>query len=411
MVTRKECEARDRDDELKGFRDQFLLPDEVIYLDGNSLGPLPKVAAKRIQHVLAQEWGEDLIRSWNAHGWIDLPQKVGNKIARLIGAGTDNVVCADSTSVNLFKLLAAALRIRPDRKVVLSDTANFPTDLYIAQGLIELLGGSRELRLVETASVESEINSDVAVVMLTQVDYRTGGLHDIARVTQLAHEAGALMLWDLSHSAGALPVDLLGHGVDLAVGCGYKYLNGGPGAPAYLYVAPHLQDDIRPPLSGWMGHDRPFDFDQEYRPASGIARNLCGTPAILSLSALDAALDVIGAADMNAIRKKSQDITGLFMDLINERCGVFGFDLLTPNVPEKRGSQVSMTHANSYPIMAALIENGVIGDFRSPNVMRFGFAPLFLRFVDVWDAVDRLHGIMSERAWDRDEFKVKAAVT
>ena len=411
MVTRQECEALDRDDELRGFRDQFLLPNDIIYLDGNSLGPLPKVAAERVQKVVGQEWGDDLIRSWNVHGWIDLPQKVGDKISRLIGAGTDNVVCADSTSVNLFKLLAAALRLRSDRKIILSDTANFPTDLYIAQGLTDLLGNGYELRLVDAASIESQISTDVAIVMLTQVDYRTGELHDMARITKAAHCAGALALWDLSHSAGAMPVDLLGNGVDLAVGCGYKYLNGGPGAPAYLYVAPELQDQVRPPLSGWMGHERPFDFDRAYRPASGVARNLCGTPAILSMSALDAALDVILAADMNASREKSQRLTGLFMDLIRERCGAFRFDLLTPAEPDARGSQVSMTHADGYPIMAALIDNGVIGDFRAPNVLRFGFAPLFLRFVEIWDAVDRLHAIMAGRVWDRDEYKLQAAVT
>ena len=411
MESRADVEALDRDDELAGFRDQFLLPDDVIYLDGNSLGPLSKSAAERTQRVLALEWGEDLITSWNQHGWIDLPQRVGNKIARLIGGGDGNVVCADSTSINLFKLLAAALRLKSDRKVILTDTGNFPTDLYVAQGLRDLLGADHQLRLVEPEAVADAIDTDVAVVMLTQVDYRTGRKHDMASITKAAHASGAVVLWDLSHSAGALPVDLLGDGVDLAVGCTYKYLNGGPGAPAYLFVSPGLQDQIKPPLSGWMGHDQPFDFDHEYRPAAGIARNLCGTPAILSMSALDAALDVILAADIAAIRAKSQRLTGLFMDLVDQRCGDYGFACLTPKDPDARGSQVSMRHPNGYPVMAALIDGGVIGDFRTPDVLRFGFAPLFLRYVDVWDAVDRLHTVMAEKRWDQTAYHAKAVVT
>jgi len=411
MLTRDDFQALDRDDALGALRDEFLLPDGVIYLDGNSLGPLPKMAAARIQKVLGQEWGEDLIKSWTLHGWIDLPGKVGDKIARFIGGGEGNVACADSTSVNLFKLLAAALQLQSERRVILTDTGNFPTDLYVAQGLGGLLGATHELRMVEPTEVEAAIDDAVAVVMLTQVDYRTGRKHDMAKITKAAHDAGALVLWDLSHSAGALPVDLLGDGVDLAVGCSYKYLNGGPGAPAYLFVAPALQDRIKPPLSGWMGHEQPFDFDREYRPAAGIMRNLCGTPAILAMSALDAALDVILAADIGAIRAKSQRMTGLFMELVEKRCDGFGFELLTPSDPDTRGSQVSMTHPHGYPVMAALIDHGVIGDFRTPDVLRFGFAPLFLRYVDVWDAVESLRMIMAEKRWDRAEFHVKAAVT
>lgn len=411
MLTREEFEALDRDDPLAALRGSFRLPDGVIYLDGNSLGPLTAPAAARMQQVLGQEWGEDLIKSWNLHGWIDLPGKIGDKIARLIGGGVGNVACADSTSVNLFKLLAAALRLRPDRRVILTDKGNFPTDLYVAQGLGALLGQGHQLRLVDPSDVEASIGDDIAVVMLTQVDYRTGRLHDMARITNAAHDVGALVLWDLSHSAGAVPIDLLGDGVDLAVGCSYKYLNGGPGAPAYLFVTPDLQDEVRPPLSGWMGHEQPFAFDRDYRPAPGIMRNLCGTPAILSMSVLDAALDVILAADIDAIRYKSQRLTGLFMELIGTRCGAFGFELLTPSNPDARGSQVSMTHPSGYPIMAALIDQGVIGDFRAPDVLRFGFAPLFLRYVDIWDAVDTLFTIMTEKRWDRDEFHAKATVT
>ena len=411
MLTRKDFEALDRDDPLRHVRDEFLLPEGAIYLDGNSLGPLPKAAVARLQQVIGQEWGEDLIKSWTLHGWIDLPSKVGDKIARLIGGGEGNVACADSTSVNLFKLLAAALPLRPNRRVILTDTGNFPTDLYVAQGLRDLLGAAHELRLVEPGAVEAAIDDDIAVVILTQVDYRTGRKHDMARITEAAHNAGALVLWDLSHSAGALPVDLLRDGVDLAVGCSYKYFNGGPGAPAYLFVAPALQDRIKPPISGWMGHEQPFEFDRDYRPARGVMRNLCGTPAILSMSALDAALDVILSSDLATLRAKSQRLTGLFMELVEARCAEFGFEILTPTDPEARGSQVSVTHPDGYPIMAALIDQGVIGDFRSPDVLRFGFAPLFLRFVDVWDAVDKLRTTMVEKRWDRAEFHVKAAVT
>src|SRR5690606_29149439 len=304
--TRDDCVARDRDDPLAKFRDRFHLPEGVIYLDGNSLGALPRVAAERMRAVVEQEWGRDLIRSWNIHGWIDLPRRAGNKIARLIGAEPGEVIVADSTSVNLFKLLAAALRLRPGRTVIVSERDNFPTDLYVAQGLIDLLGAGHELRLIDRPEDAIDaIDEDVAVVSLTHVNYRTGRIHPMRDLTAAAHRAGALMLWDLCHSAGALPVELGACEADLAVGCGYKYLNGGPGAPAFLYVAERLQDDIRPPLSGWMGHEAPFAFDVDYRPAPGIARNLCGTPAILSLTALDAGLDVLLDADMNEVRAKS----------------------------------------------------------------------------------------------------------
>jgi kynureninase len=410
-ISRDDVLAWDLKDPLAGMRDRFALPENTIYLDGNSLGALPKATAQRVSRVVKQEWGEDLIRSWNKHDWMGLPQRCGAKIAGLIGAAAHEVVVADSTSINLFKLLAAALRLRPDRRVILSDTGNFPTDLYVAQGLIELLDKGHELRLVAPGEISEAISEDVAVVMLTQTDYRSGRIHNMAEITAGAHAAGALMLWDLAHSAGAFPVDLRGCGVDFAVGCGYKYLNGGPGAPAFLFVAEDLQKDVRPPLSGWMGHEAPFLFDPDYRPAEGIARNLCGTPAILSLSALDEGLDVMRDAGMAAIRHKSVQMTDLFIALVDQNCADFGFRLLSPRDPELRGSQIAFSHEQGYPIMAALIDRGVIGDFRAPDILRFGFAPLYLRFADVWDAVDILREIMTRKSWDQPQFHKRMAVT
>ena len=410
MLTRDDLVALDRDDPLARFRAAFALPDGVIYLDGNSLGALPRAVPARLASVVEDEWGRDLITSWNSHRWIDLPGRVGDKIARLIGADAGTVACADGTSVNLYKLLGAALPLRADRGVVLSDTGNFPSDLYVAQSVVAQSGRHR-LRLVEPDQVEAAIDGDVAVVMLTQVDYRTGRKHDMARITETAHRHGALILWDLCHSAGAFPLDVAGDGIDLAVGCGYKYLNGGPGAPAFLYVAPDLQDQIKPPLSGWMGHEAPFDFDREYRPAAGILRNLCGTPPVLALAALDTALDVMLEADMAAIGAKAESLTALFMTLIEAECGKFGFTVITPVESRARGSQVSLTHDDGYPIAAALIDRGVIGDFRAPNILRFGFAPLYTRFVDLWDAVATLRDIMARRDWDQPRYHVKSAVT
>jgi kynureninase len=410
QITRADCEARDRADPLAPFRARFALPDGIIYLDGNSLGALPKAAAARIKEAVETQWGRDLIKSWNLHRWIDLPQRAGAKIARLVGAKPNEVVVADSTSVNLFKLLAAALRLRPGRRVILSESGNFPTDLYVAQGLIELLGAKHELKLVPGEHIADAINDSVAVVSLTHVNYKSGRIHDMAAVTAKTHAVGALMLWDLCHSAGALPVDLNAAKADLAVGCGYKYLNGGPGAPAFLFVAERHQESIRPPLSGWMGHAHPFTFDVKYEPAAGIARNLCGTPPVLSMSALDAALDVMLEADMNAIRAKSLALGDLFLALVEQRCAGFGFvDGSAP--PRERGSQVGLLHPEGYAIMQALIARGVIGDFRAPDMLRFGFAPLYNRFVDVWDAVAALKAVMDARAWDTPKFRARAAVT
>ncbi|HET6521106.1 MAG TPA: kynureninase [Geminicoccaceae bacterium] len=410
-LTRDEVAARDADDPLAPFRDRFLLPDGLIYLDGNSLGPVPKATVAAVARTVEVEWGRDLIAAWNKHGWIDLQLRVGEAIGRLIGAQPGEVVVADSTSVNLFKLLAAALRLRPGRRAVVSERGNFPTDLYIVQGLGGLLGGRLELRLVEADGIEAALDGGVAALMLTHVDYRTGRVHDMARLTEAAHAAGALALWDLAHSAGALPLDLAGCGADLAVGCGYKYLNGGPGAPAFLYVAERLQGEARQPLAGWFGHARPFAFDPEYRPAAGITRFQCGTPPVLSLRALEAGVGLAAEADLRLVRAKSVALTDLFIRLVERECGGHGFALASPREGAVRGSQVSLRHPEGYPIVQALIRRGVVGDFRSPDILRFGFAPLYVRYGDVWDAVATLREVMETRAWDRPEFKVWAAVT
>lgn len=405
-LTREQAAALDRSDELASFRDRFLLPDGVIYLDGNSLGPLPKATKARITEVLEREWGQSLIRSWTDHGWMDLQYRVGEKIAQLIGAAPGTTVVADSTSVNLFKLLAAALDQRPDRKVILTEEGNFPTDLYIAQGLTELLQRGHELRLV--TDIAGAIDASVAVVMLTHVNYRSGRMHDMASITRAAHAAGALMLWDLSHSIGAVPLRLDADAVDLAVGCGYKYLNGGPGAPAFLFVARHLQDQMKLPITGWLGHAAPFAFESFYRAASGIARAVVGTPPILSLAALDIGIDIALEAPMPALRAKSQQLVELFIALMRQEPE---FSLLTPRDAAVRGSQVAFAHPHGYAIMRALIERGVIGDFRAPNVLRFGLAPLYVRFVDVWDAAAILRDVMRTGAWQQPRFQQQREVT
>jgi kynureninase len=396
-------------DPLARFRDRFALPDGVIYLDGNSLGALPKSTPARIAEVIEREWGRDLITSWNKHGWIDLSQRVGDKIARLVGAGPGEVMVADSTSVNLFKLLAAALRLRPGRCILLSERGNFPTDLYVAEGLVELLGQSHELRLVEPEEIPGAIDDGVAVVFLTQVDYRTGRLHDLAEITARAHQAGALMLWDLAHSAGALPVDLRGAGAEFAVGCGYKYLNGGPGAPAFLYLRGDLQESIKTPLTGWLGHAAPFAFETAYRPAPGIGRGRVGTPPILSLAALEIGVDLMLEADMAEIRRASIALTEQVIAAVETRCPELR--LVSPRDPARRGSQVSFAHPEGYAIVQALIARGVIGDFRAPDILRFGIAPLYVRPKDIDAAVAHLRAVLDGREWDRPEFRTHAAVT
>jgi kynureninase len=365
----------------------------------------------RLREVVEREWGEGLIRSWNTAHWIDLPQRVGDKIAPLIGAGPGEVVAADSTSVNLFKLLCAALAIAPERRVILSEAGNFPTDLYVAEGVRDLLARGHELRLVEAGELERALDDEVAVLMLTHVDFRSGFRHDLPGLTAAAHGKGALALWDLSHSAGAMPIDLGKAGADLAVGCGYKYLNGGPGAPAFLYVRRDLQDRIRSPLSGWMGHREPFAFAAGYAPATGIARTLCGTPPVLAMAALDTALDLWAEVDLEAVRAKSEALAALFITAVEERCGEFGLTLASPRAAAQRGSQVSFRHAEGYAVMQALIARGVIGDFRAPDLVRFGFTPLYQRHVDIFDAALALTEILREKLWNRPDFRRRAAVT
>lgn len=410
MLTRDTLVRRDQEDPLAGFRDRFVLPEGLIYLDGNSLGAMPRDTPARVRDAVERQWAEDLIGGWNKHGWVDAPARVGDKIGRLVGAGAGQVVAADSTSVNLFKMLSAALDLRPDRKVILSDRGNFPTDLYMAQGLAALRAAGHELRLVEEHEVEAAIGPDVAVVMVTQVGYRTGRKHDMAAISRIAHAAGALTLWDLAHSAGAFPVHLDRDGADFAVGCGYKYLNGGPGAPAFLYVAKRHHDRVRPPLSGWFGHEAPFAFDLDYRPAGGIARNLCGTPQVLGLAALEAGIDLMLEADLEIVKGKSLDLTDAFADLVEQEMpGVF--ELVSPPEGAHRGSQVCLGHKEGYAIVQALIADRVVPDFRAPNVLRFGFAPLYIRHIDVWDAVARLKRIVTDRTWDREIYRRRAAVT
>lgn len=410
-LDRARCAALDTEDPLAALREEFALPEGVVYLDGNSLGALPKATPERIAELIEREWGEDLVTSWNKHGWIDMPRRVGDKIARLIGAGPGEVVVADSTSVNLFKVLAAALSLNPGRKVILSERENFPTDLYMAQGLIGLLGERHCLRLVEGEAIAGAIDMETAVVMLTHVNYRSGAMHDLAAVTAAARAKGALMLWDLAHSAGAVPVDLGAAGADFAVGCGYKFLNGGPGAPAFVWVAPRHQERFQQPLSGWLGHAEPFAFAPGYRPAPGIGRYVCGTPPVLSLAALEAGVDRLLGVAPAALREKSLRLGETFIAAVEQEAAGLGLSLLSPRAGERRGSQASFRHAEGWPVMQALIARGVIGDFRAPDILRFGFAPLYTRFVDAWDAAAALAEILKTGAWDRPEFHRRLPVT
>ena len=410
-ITDAECRQMDAADPLARCRDAFDLPAGVIYLDGNSLGALPKDAERRVRDVMTRQWGRDLIKSWNLHDWIGAPARVGAKIARLIGAEPNEVVVADSTSLNVFKALHAALRLRPDRRVILSDDGNFPTDLYMAQGLATLLDSGYALKVVPADQISAALNDDVAVLMLTEVDYRSGRLHDMAALTKAAHERGVLAFWDLCHSAGAFPVALNECGADFAVGCGYKYLNGGPGAPAFIFVAERWQAKAEQPLFGWMGHDAPFAFDLDYRPRPGIDRFLVGTPPILSLTALEAGIDLFADLDLAALRRKSMALGDLFISLVEQELAGSGLALASPRRGEERGSQVSFRHPEGYPIMQALISRGVIGDFRAPDILRFGFAPLYVSFTDIWNAVAQLGAVMAGAEWQRPEFRRRAAVT
>jgi kynureninase len=409
-LSRADLARLDQEDALAPVRDEFLLPEGIVYLDGNSLGPVPRRAVDRVRAVTEDEWGRGLIRSWNDHGWIDLPGRVAGALASLLGASADEVAVADSTSVNLFKLLAGAARLRPGRPVILSEKGNFPTDLYVAQGLARLLDGV-ELRLVEREDLPATLDERTSVLMLTHVDFRTGAMHDMEALTAAAHEAGALALWDLAHSAGAVPLALDTWGVDLAVGCGYKYLNGGPGAPAFAFVGRHLHAAFETPLQGWMGHAAPFAFETDYRPAPGVDWLLCGTPPILSLAALECGVATVARAGIERLRRKSTALTDLFIRLVEQECDEHDLALASPLDAELRGSQVAYRHPEAHAIVQALIARGVIGDFREPDLLRFGFAPAYLRFVDAWDAVAALRAVMDSRGWERPEFRQRAKVT
>lgn len=400
----------DEADPIRSFRQQFSLPSDIVYLDGNSLGALPAATAPRLDAVVRQEWGMGLIRSWNTHDWVGASRRVGDKIAALVGAGEGEVVVADSTSVNIFKLLMAGIGARPDRKIILSEAGNFPTDLYVAQGISALLP-HLSVRAVEPGQVLDAISSDVAVLLLTHVHYKTGHKYDMAGITRRAHECGVLVIWDLCHSAGAVDVGLGAVDADMAVGCGYKYLNGGPGAPSFLYVAKRLQRELTSPITGWFGHAAPFAFAGDYRPAPDIARFLSGTPPILGLTALEIGIDLLAEAPRDQLFKKSQQLCSLFIELIDESCRAYGLELVTSRDPQARGSHVSFRHSEGYPIVQALIAQGIIGDFRAPDILRFGFAPLYLRFADVWLAVDTLRDILATRKWDQEQFRARALVT
>jgi kynureninase len=436
-MTRDDCLGLDRDDPLAPLREAFVLPEGVLYLDGNSLGALPRRTAARMAQVIEREWGQGLIRSWNSAGWIELAGRVGDRIAPLIGANAGEVSVGDSTSVNLFKALSVALTLqaidRPARKAILSERGNFPTDLYIADSLAAARG--LELRLARADAIAEAITSEVSVVMLTHVGYRTGRMHDLAGITRAAHAAGALIVWDLAHSAGAVPLDLHAADADFAVGCGYKYLNGGPGAPAFVWAHPRHtarmdREQLRQPLSGWLGHACPFDFAPAYRPGSGISRFVCGTPSVPAMAALECGLEVFADAEahggMAALRAKSVALTQLFADRVEARCGNQGLTLVTPRDPARRGSQVSFAHPAGYAVMQALIERGVIGDFRggdpsaaadgadaslAADLLRFGFTPLYTRFTNAWDAAEHLHAVLDSGGWRGERFARRAAVT
>jgi kynureninase len=387
----------------------FHLPEGVVYLDGNSLGPLPVAAVAALERVARAEWGELLIRGWNQAGWMEQPSRVGDRIGRLIGAEPGSVVMGDTLSVKVYQALASALEMRPGRNVILSDTGNFPSDLYMAEGLVRTLAAGHELRVVAPEEVAGAIGSDIAVTLLTEVDYRTGRRHDMAALTAAAQAAGALTIWDLAHSAGALPVDLAGTGADFAVGCTYKYLNSGPGGPAFIYVAPRHQEAARPALSGWLGHAAPFAFDLAYRPGRGVERMRVGTPPVLQLAALEAALDVWEGVEMADLRAASLALSDAFIAGVEAACP--DLVLATPREHARRGSQASFRHPEGYAIMQALIARGVIGDFRAPDILRFGFTPLYIDGADVQRAVAVLAEVMATRAWDRPEFRARGRVT
>ncbi|GAA4478548.1 kynureninase [Microbacterium panaciterrae] len=415
-TTRAQCEEADRNDPLAGLRERFALPDGIVYLDGNSLGALPRDAVQRAAFVVTEEWGADLIGSWNKHHWFDLPVRIGAKIGRLIGGGAGECVATDTTSVNVFKAVFAAIRLQqqdaPERRVIVSERENFPTDLYIVEGLIALLDRGYTLRLIDAPDdLDGALDEDVAVVLLTQVNYRSGHLWDMAEVTDRIHAAGALVVWDLCHSVGAVPVHVDDAGADFAVGCTYKYLNGGPGSPAFFWVAQRHLDRVETPLTGWWGHDRPFAMADSYAPARGGRRFLVGTQPILSLATMEVGLDMHLEADQEALRRKSLALTTLFIRLVETRLARHPLTLITPRDEAQRGSHVSFRHPEGYAVMKALIAHGVIGDYREPEVLRFGITPMYLGWADVWDAVETLRRVLDDELWRAPEFQERDAVT
>lgn len=408
--TLAQAEALDAADPLAHFRDLFHLRDGLIYLDGNSLGLMPKKAAERMAEAVSGEWAEGLITSWLGADWVNAPRRIGDKIASIIGAEPGEVIAADSTSVNIFKALTAAVSLNPGRKVLLTEATNFPTDNYIMQG-VAAFSGQLEAKAVPPEELVDAIDENVAAVLITQVHYKSGLIRDMAETTAKAHAKGALIIWDLSHSAGSIPVDLNGADADFAVGCGYKFLNGGPGAPAFLFAARRHLANAMPVLSGWFGHAAPFTFEEDYRPSAGIERFLCGTPPVLGLTALECGVDIMASADMGLLRNKAIALGDLFISLMDELCGDLGFTLISPRESALRGSQVSYAHPHGYEIVQALKEYDVIGDFRAPDVLRFGLTPLYLRYADVFHAVDTIRDVVTSGAWDKPEYRQRASVT
>ena len=412
-LTREDFTSLDKIDPLAKIRDEFSLPQNLIYFDGNSLGPLPKCTIHTLETMIQKEWGNGLISSWNKENWINMPRELGNKIAPLVGAKLGEVIVVDSTSVNLFKVLTSALLLNKNRRVIVSEAENFPSDLYILEGVNKMFGESYERHLIKEGDYEIDkyIDTSTAVVMLSHVNYKTGLISDIKRITSIAHEKGALVIWDLSHSVGVMPLYLHDCGVDFAVGCTYKHLNGGPGAPGFLYVHKSLIEKVSQPLTGWMGHIQPFEFVVNYQPANDICKYICGTPPIIAYKAIESGLTVFEQVSMNVVREKSIKLSEMFIQLMQQECIKFGFELFSPRNAEQRGSQVSFTHGNGFSIMQTLISHSVVGDFRQPNILRFGFSPLYIRFEDVWHAVICLREIMQTKEWQSEQFNKRGYVT
>lgn len=409
-LDRNSLQALDRADPLAGFRAEFDIPEDLIYLDGNSLGVMPAAVPAQLRRTV-QNWRNDLVGAWNSANWISLPSRIGSRIARLIGAGENEVVCTDSTSVNLFKVAAAALRMQSGRKIILTERGNFPTDVYVLEGLSELTGLREHLRVVPREQVLDGIDESVAVLVLTHVHYKTAAMYDMAAVTRAAHEHGVLVVWDLSHSTGAVELDLNGCGADFAVGCGYKYLNGGPGAPAFLFAAQRHHERAAQPLSGWLGHRNPFAFGDSYQPSPGVTRFLCGAQSVLAMMPLDCGLEIFERVSMQQVRAKSLRMRAILLDLLQRRCTRYGFEFEPDVGAANRGSHVSIMHPESYAICQALIRRRVIGDFRAPDALRLGLTPLYLRYVDLWDAVEHLVQVMEQGEWDTESARVRHAVT